>query len=250
MAQPMATHARPTPLGTAVRRVVVTPTFAAGLGVVIAAGMAYPMTKTVISYGGAPPAGGAPCLTAGCVAGSGELATASPGQRLESPPPAAKSPDPSAAPAPSGGGTVAAGAPPVMQYQTLRQWQSGFFGQVTITDPGGSAQANWQLSLSYDSAHIIGVWGGKWSASDDHTVVVTPDSGDGTSHNGSSVQVVVAVSGQAGPPSGCAFNGRACQTGQGDGHSQPGGSPSQDHSPSQDQPPQPGGQQPGSQSGR
>ena len=216
--QPVATHARPTPLGTAVRRVVVTPTFAAGLGVVIAAGMAYPMTKTVISYGGAPPAGGEPCVTAGCVGDSRELATASPGQRLETPPPA--SPDPAASPAPSGGGTSATGPAPVMQYQTLRQWDTGFFGQVTITDAGGPAQENWQLRLSYDSAHIIGVWGGKWSASGDHAVVVTPDSGDGTSHDGSSsVQVVLAVSGSAGPPSSCDFNGRACQT---DGHSQPG----------------------------
>jgi Cellulose binding domain len=243
MAQPMATHARPTPLGTAVRRVVVTPTFAAGLGVVIAAGMAYPMTKTVISYGGAPPAGGGSCLTAGCVGdGSGELATASPGQRLESPPPA--SPDPS--PVPSGGGAVAAGSP-VMQYQTLRQWDSGFFGQVTITDTGGSEQAKWQLRLSYDSAHIIGVWGGKWTASGDHAVVVTPDSGDGTSHNGgSSVQVVLAVSGRAGPPS-CAFNGRTCQMGHTDGQSQPTSSPSQDW---QSQSTQSGSQQTGSWSGR
>jgi len=245
MVQPMATHARPTPLGTAVRRVVVTPTFAAGLGVVIAAGMAYPMTKTVISYGGAPPAGGGSCLTAGCVGdGSGDLATASPGERLEPPPPAATSPDPSAAPAPSGGGTVAAGPPPVMQYQTLRQWQSGFFGQVTITASGGSAQANWQLHLSYDSAHIIGVWGGKWTASGDHAVVVTPDGGDGTSHNGSSVQVVLAVSGAAGPPSACTFNGRACQTAPSGDHSQPEGSPSQEQQPQQ------GGQQWGSFSGR
>src|SRR5215475_8675412 len=241
--QPVATHARPTPLGTAVRRVVVTPTFAAGLGVVIAAGMAYPMTKTVISYGGTPPAGGGSCLTAGCVGDGGELATASPGQRLETPPPAAKSPDPSAAPAPSGGGTVAAGPPPVMQYQTLRQWQSGFFGQVTITDTGGSAQANWQLHLSYDSAHIIGVWGGRWTASGDHTVIVTPDTGDGTSRDGSgSVQVVLAVSGRAGPPSGCDFNGRECQTGS---HSQPGDWQSHDQ---QSQPW--GGQQSGSWSHR
>jgi hypothetical protein len=137
-----------------------------------------------------------------------------------------------------------------MQYQTLRQWQSGFFGQVTITDSGGAAQGNWQLHLSYDSAHIIGVWGGKWSASGDHAVVVTPDGGDGTSHNGSSsVQVVVAVSGQAGPPSGCTFNGRTCQAGQAGDHSQPGGSPSQEQQP-QEQQPQSGGQQPGGFSGR
>jgi len=244
MTEPMATHARPTALGTAVRRVVVTPTFAAGLGVVIAAGMAYPMTRTVISYGGIPPAGGGSCQTPGCVGDGGQLATAHPGQRLETPPPA-KSPDPSAAPAPGGGGTVAAGPPPVMRYQTLRQWESGFFGQVTITDSGGSAQANWQLHLSYDSAHIIGVWGGKWTASGDHSVVVTPDSGDGTSHSGSSsVQVVLAVSGQAGPPSGCTFNGRTCQTGQTGDHSQLGGSQPQE------QQQQPDGQWSGGFSGR
>jgi cellulose binding protein with CBM2 domain len=241
MTQPMATHARPTPLATAVRRVVVTPTFAAGLGVVIAAGMAYPMTKTVLSYGGTPPAGGGSCLTPGCV---GELATARPGQRLATPPPAANSPDPSAAPAPSGGGTVAAGPPPVMQYQTLRQWQSGFFGQVTITDTGGSAQANWQLHLSYDSAHIIGVWGGKWTASGDHTVIVTPDTGDGTGGS-SSVQVVLAVSGRAGPPSSCEFNGRACQMGQTGDRSQTWDSPSHQHEQSQ-----PSGGQQGGFSGR
>ena len=135
----MATHARPTPLGTAMRRVVVTPTFAAGLGVVIAAGMAYPMTKTVISYGGTPPAGGASCLTAGCVgrrqraAGDGQTRAAAcrrprprPRARIRRPPPL-----------PAGAGPVAAGPPPVMQYQTLRQWQSGFFGQVTITAAAG-----------------------------------------------------------------------------------------------------------------
>ena len=60
-------------------------------------------------------------------------------------------------------------------------------------------------------------------------MIVTPDTGDGTSHDGSnSVQVVLAVSGQAGPPSGCTFNGRTCQTSQAGDHSQPGGSPSQE----------------------
>jgi hypothetical protein len=174
------------------------------------------------------------------VGDSGELATARPGQRLKTPPPAAKSPDPSAAPAPSGGGKAAAGPPPVMQYQTLRQWQSGFFGQVTITGTGGSAQDSWRLHLGYDSAHIIGVWGGKWTASGDHAVTVTPDTRDGTGRDGSSsVQIVLAVSGQAGPPSSCDFNGRACQISQTGDRSQsrdapsdqqPGSQPSSDQS--------------------
>jgi Cellulose binding domain len=226
----MATAASATAFSTAVRRVVVTPTFAAGLGVVIAAAMSYPMTRTVISYGGTPPAGEGACLVTGCGTGTpdgkGSPATASPGSHLASPAPAATRPDPSATAPPGGSGPVASGPQPVMQYQTLRQWQSGFIGQVTIAVPGGTP-ASWQLRLSYQSARIIGVWGGKWSLSGDHTVLVAPDGGDGPSQDGdSSIQVVLAVTGTPGPPSGCALSGRTCRA------DQP-GEPSQQESPQQ-----------------
>jgi len=46
---PAASEAPDRRLGSAMRRVVVTPTFAAGLGVVVAAVLAYPM-QTVFSY--------------------------------------------------------------------------------------------------------------------------------------------------------------------------------------------------------
>jgi Cellulose binding domain len=208
--QPKAAQASPTALSAAVRRVAVTPTFAAGLGVVIAAAMAYPVTKAVISYGGVPPAGGNPCRFEGCVGspdGRGSLATASPGKRL--------APHPSD----SGASATAAADRPVMHYQMLRQWQSGFIGQITITVSSGSAPAKWQLRLAYHSAHIIGVWGGRWVLSGDHTVLVTPDGGRSTSAKDGHVQVVVVVSGAPGPPSECAFNGQACridQSGWGD----------------------------------
>jgi Cellulose binding domain len=237
----MATPASATAFSTAVRRVVVTPTFAAGLGVVIAAAMAYPMTRTVISYGGTPPVGGTPCLLDGCAGGtdgSGSLATASPGSRLGPSSPASTHPGP-AAPTTPGTGVVAAGQP-LMQYQTLRQWESGFIGQITITGLAGSAPANWQLRLAYDSARIIGVWGGRWSSSGDHAVLVTPESGDGNSRGGTGhIQVVVVVSGHPGPPSGCAFNGQACRTGQSGGAPAPGNT--------QPEHQQSGGQQPGPQ---
>jgi Cellulose binding domain len=240
----MATPASATAFSTAVRRVVVTPTFAAGLGVVIAATMAYPMTKTVISYGGTPPVGGNPCRLDGCVGGtdgSGSPATASPGSLVGTPSPATTRPDP-AAPLTPGAGVVAAGQP-LMQYQTLRQWGSGFIGQITISDSSGSAPGNWQLRLAYDSARIIGVWGGRWSSSGDHAVLVTPESGDGNSRAGSGhIQVVVVVSGHPGPPSGCAFNGQACRTSQSGGAPAP-GSPQPEHqqSGSQQSGPQPSG---------
>jgi hypothetical protein len=224
----MATAASATALSTAVRRVVVTPTFAAGLGVVIAAAMSYPMTRTVISYGGTPPAGATPCLVTRCRTGTpdgkGSLATTSPGSRLAPPAPAVTHPDPPATAAPGGSGPVASGPQPVMQYQKLGQWQSGFIGKVTITVPGGPPDS-WQLSLSYQSARIIGVWGGKSSLSGDHNVLVTPDGGGGPSQDGSgSIQVVLAVTGTPGPPSGCALNGRSCRAGQAGEPSRQGGS--------------------------
>src|SRR5947207_6698307 len=91
-----ATRARAGSFGPAVRRVLVTPTFAAGLGIVIAAVLAYPMTRTVISYGGTPPAGGQPCQVKGCVNGTpgdGGPATASPGPQLATPSPAVEDPE-------------------------------------------------------------------------------------------------------------------------------------------------------------
>jgi hypothetical protein len=175
----------------AMRRVVVTPTFAAGLGVVIAAGMALPMTRTVISYGGEPPVGGHRCPVKDCDNGSpgdgGTLAGAKPGLPLVTPSPVTHSPDPAAAPSTGGaaaGRSGRSGPQPVMQSQTLRQWQSGFIEQITITDPGEQAPANWQLRLTYDQARIIGVWGGQWSPSGDDTVVVTPSAGDGHTSDG------------------------------------------------------------------
>src|SRR6516162_7577689 len=59
-------------LGSAMRRVVVTPTFAAGLGVVVAAMLAYPM-QTVFSYvaPGASGPGGLVCAQDGCTHHSG-----------------------------------------------------------------------------------------------------------------------------------------------------------------------------------
>jgi len=241
----VAAPASATAFSTAVRRVVVTPTFAAGLGVVIAAAMAYPMTKTVISYGGTPPAGGARCRLDGCVGGtdgSGSLATASPGAQLRSP---SRTTDPgSAARSAPGAGTVAAGHP-LMQYQTLRQWDGGFIGQITISDVSGSVPAHWQLRLAYGSSRIIGVWGGKWSPSGDHAVLVTPDSADGNSRTGDGqIQVVVVVSGHPGPPSGCTFNGQACRISQSGGEPAPGG-PQPEHQQSGSQPS--GSQQPGPQ---
>jgi Cellulose binding domain len=194
------------------RRVAVTPTFAAGLGVVIAAVIAYPLTRTIISYGREPPAAGHPCLVAGCATtppDSGGLATAKPGLRLV---PRKPKHHPAAA------GPAAAGQRPVMTYQTLHQWPGGFVGQVTITMTAGPVPASWRLRLAYRSAGIANVWGGAWTARGPHVVVVTPagQSGPLGSHpspGAGDIQVYITVTGTPGPPSGCTLDGQPCARG-------------------------------------
>jgi cellulose binding protein with CBM2 domain len=197
------------------RRVAVTPTFAAGLGVVIAAVIAYPLTKAVISYGPAPPVAGHRCLVTACATTApdgGGLATAKPGVRM--PPSRLPSGQHRGMPVPP----AAAGPRPVMTYQTVRQWQGGFAGQVTITMPAGPVPAGWRLRLSYRSAAIGSVTGGAWTARGPHVVIVTsPAPGDpdwpGVGSGAGEIRIYLAVTGTPGPPTGCALNGQPCARG-------------------------------------
>src|SRR5262249_12974348 len=134
-------------LGSAVRRVVVTPTFAAGLGVVVAAVLAYPM-QTVFSYvaPGALGQGGLRCGQDGCSRhalprGRPEPSGAAGGALTPSPPASAKpagagegSPAPSWQPGNTGGtggtgGTTA--VQPQLSYKITSKWQGGFWSQIT-----------------------------------------------------------------------------------------------------------------------
>jgi Cellulose binding domain len=195
-------------LGVGLRRVAVTPTFAAGLGVVIAAIIAYPLTRAVISYGPDPPAAGHPCPIAACATTApdgGGLASARPGLRLATPRPRPQrprgTPAPSATPSPR----------PVMTYQTLRQWSGGFEAQVTIAMSAGPLPASWRLRLSYRSAAIVGVWGGTWTARSPHVVVVKPlGQGEPVTSPGGDIRIYVEVTGLPGPPTGCQLNGQPC----------------------------------------
>jgi Cellulose binding domain len=210
----------------AVRRVMVTPTFAAGLGVVIAGVLALSTTRTVISFGNPQP-GGHACAVVGCVTPtpSGGLATARPGRRLVAPRPAVKDRHTAGTSAgtQSGPGGTPPGDAPVMTYQPLRPWQDGFVAKITITGPGSSGASGWTLQLSYASAHIIGVWGARWQYQGAHSVLIQPGGdgyfgdggggGGGGGDGGSGIQVILAVSGAPGAPSGCVFNGHTCRSG-------------------------------------
>jgi len=197
-----------------VRRVVVTPTFAAGLGVVVAAVLAYPMSRTVFKYSG-PDWGGQACPHTGCLNKrhqGGTPALAKPGKRIPTPPPSTQPPPASPTSAPS---ATATSPPPTgqlaMSYQTVREWDDGFQGQITVTFAGGQVPPNWGLWFSYPSGKIFGVEGGKWQPKSDHTAVVTAQGGDSQPSAGNAIQIEFWVTGAASPPPACTFDRQACQ---------------------------------------
>lgn len=211
----MATQAHARGVSSAMRRTVVTPTFAAGLGVVIAAVLAVTYPVAVISYGKDPPAGGSSCPVENCLAigggGPGEPAIVKPGRKLVTRAPA-RAKTHGGAPAPGGTGTpTPSGA--AVQYQTVGQWQDGFFEEVVISPAAGSPSASWRLLLTYSSARIVNVGGASWVPEGEHTVQVEPGgSGGQPSPEGGSIRVYLAVTGSPAPPSGCSFDGQTCRS--------------------------------------
>jgi hypothetical protein len=201
------------------RRVVVTPTFAAGLGVVVAAVLAYPM-RTVFSYA-AP--GGSPCEATSCGTGNPAQAGGQPasggGQQIGSPqvpvsPNAtagSRSSAPSAQPPGSANGsapTVAAG--PDLSYWTSSRGAGHFGGRITISFQPGTTPAHWQLRFGYPAARILRVWAGKALQHGTHTAVVRSEDWPAQPAGNKPIKVTIGVTGEPGPPGKCTFNGEAC----------------------------------------
>ena len=201
------------------RRVVVTPTFAAGLGVVVAAVLAYPM-QTVFSYvvPGASGRGGLLCTEGGCGqqpapgkpaplgVGGGGLSPSSPGPAEPGNDRSPASPVPR--PGGSGGGTAI--AEPKLSYKITSRWQGGFWGRITITFPG-AVPASWSLRIGYPSGHILGMNPASHLAPNGHAVVVrSTDYPGGPGPDGHTFALGVGVQGVPTHPARCSFNGRAC----------------------------------------
>jgi hypothetical protein len=187
------------------RRVAVTPTFAAGLGVVVAAVLAYPM-QTVFSYvapGALGRGGGFQCAQADCgqQAGHGK------------PAPFGGGPAQPGSGTPDGDGTArqqGRAVQPRLSYQITRRWQGGFWGRITITFPG-PPPPQWRLRLGYSYAHILGMNPVGHLAPNGHAVVVrASDYSGGTGPGGRTFVLGVAVEGVPAHPVRCLFDGRAC----------------------------------------
>jgi len=211
-------------LSPALRRLVVTPTFAAGLGVVVAAFLAANMSRTVLHFSAPLPSN--QCTAGGCHAKEphgGTLASARPGVHITPKAPAASGP--AAAPEPGSTGSAAGGSdgsqasadrqPPLsITYQQLDEWPGGFTDQITISGLSGTRPHDWSLGFSYPGARIAGVQGARWEPGSTDTGVVARGiawPGWGQENSGTArVRLMVIVNGEPGPPSGCTFDGEPC----------------------------------------
>jgi hypothetical protein len=197
------------------RRVVVTPTFAAGLGVVIAAVLAYPM-RTVFNYAGPAEA---PCQPApascGLSTGGKEPALGS-GNRLKTPSRSAphSGGNGSSSPTQPGSrdtdGRGHAGAPQ-LTYHTYSKGQWGFAGTIEITFQAKHPHDRWRLRFGYPSERIVKVWAGKLIPHGAHNAVVGSWDWPGQALSNGLVRVSIGVAGHPGPPHQCSFNGRPCR---------------------------------------
>jgi hypothetical protein len=227
-------RARGRQLGVALRRLMVTPTFAAGLGVVVAASLAVNMTKTVLHF--SSPLPGGQCAGGTCHPAppqGGTLASARPGVHIMSPR------TPGAVPGRRRMGTGSApgnhrparpghwnrpGSQTAITYELVQEWPGGFTDLITIGGLAGRRGA-WSLSLSYPGARIAGVQGAAWGWRTADSGVAEGQNGPGRgqqwggkpSGRTGTARFVVTVEGQSQPPSGCSLNGEPCSFSQAHG---------------------------------
>jgi hypothetical protein len=185
---------------------MVTPTFAAGLGVVVAAALAANMTKTVLHFS-------APfkqCSVGHCVVQhsphGGTLASARPGVPITPGSPATSGPSTGDRPnAPASGRRGGTGRTHQDQaqrvqigYSRTQQWSGGFVDQITISGLARATGGSWRLAFSYPGARIVSVQGAGWQpTSADSGVAQGPGGPNSDGSSGSNGPA--APGGQAGP---------------------------------------------------
>lgn len=206
---------------------MVTPTFAAGLGVLVAAGLAANMPRAVLHF--SSPVPGIQCSAGVCATeepNSGTLASARPGVHI-----APASPGRSGS---TSAGSHAAGqrggdpghssaARVTVSYQLTHQWQGGFIDQISITGMD-ARRSSWSLALGYPGARVTNVLGVQWQATSPDAGVAEgygdPESGGPGApggpgsrhgHRGSSwAQFTIVLDGPPMAPVGCDFDGTPC----------------------------------------
>ena len=224
----------------ALYRLMLTPTFAAGLCVVLVAIMAYGTTQTHLLFsGGVGPA----CATASCFTAAPHVAGGVPLQASAQPDRGAGRPRSGSGIGPGlrgGGGNAIAGLQPrpqagaippatggdaapaapgapwvpvIISYQTLRSWRGAFLAAITITSRAKGAIRDWRLWLRYPSNRIDRVWGARWlpaSEQQSYAGLIASQPGQEL-RPGASARIVFWAHGTAGTPSGCVFDRVRCR---------------------------------------
>ena len=202
-----------------------TPWFAAGAGIVIAAALAV-NTPTALTYG--PTGPGGLCTTHSCTGSRRpqppQVTTASPGVAIRDPGAGAER----AGTAPDQPGATAMNAE--LSYHIF--WHSGRVFAAMITMPG-AGKTGWSLQFEFSGAHIRHVTGARWHPSRDGAGGTadgplpsrgqpSPASGPGQSGQSGTAagpgtpnadQMVVVATGRPQTPSSCTLDGLSCHFG-------------------------------------
>ena len=208
---------------------MVTPTFAAGLGVLVAAGLAANMPRTVLHF--SSPVPGDQCTAGVCATeepNTGTLASARPGVHISPTSPATSGSATTGQHQAGrrGGGPARPSGPGgqvTVTYQVTHEWPGGFIDEISITGMN-SRRSSWSLALGYPGARVTNVAGAQWQATSPDAGVAEgypePDSGGpggpggaGGQHSqwGSSyAQFTVVLDGSPMAPVGCDFDGNPC----------------------------------------
>ena len=192
------------------RSLLLTPWFAAGAGIVIAAAVAVG-SPAALTYSQAGPS--VPC-SASCTGSAPQrpgVATASPGVALKVPGGHRRG----AAPAGSAPARAAKpGAGYQLGYQVIGHRRRGFIAIITM--PGNLKPANWSLAFAFSSARVERVWGALWQPTGDGKggTALGPTQWAGRPPGQAGArQLLVLARGTSKTPSNCTLNGVSCSFG-------------------------------------
>jgi hypothetical protein len=194
------------------RSLLLTPWFAAGAGIVIAAAVAVG-SPAALTYSPSSPV--LRCSQSGCVSPAPErpdVATASPGVVLKVGGGhlhgAAARPAPRRPARPGGRVRYRVG------YQVIRRRRHHFVALITM--PSGLTPGSWSLAFAFPSARVEQVWGAQWqpSANGEGGTALGPPQGVGDPLGWPAAgQLVVMGAGAPTAPTSCRLNGFRCSFG-------------------------------------
>ena len=192
---------------------MLTPWFAAGAGIVIAAAVAVG-SPAALTY--SPSSPGVRCSASRCAGPAPDrvpdVATASPGVALRAP--GGQPHGAARGSAPPRAAQAGGGAGYQLGYQVIRHRRHGFVALITM--PGDLAPGFWSLAFGFPSARVDRVWGALWqeSANGEGGTALGPLQWTGHAPGAPDArQLVVLASGAPTAPSRCTLDGVSCSFG-------------------------------------